>query len=35
MQDAEKWRLSDDEDGSPRYLEDVMYAFGLKCDYEQ
>ncbi|KAI8139302.1 hypothetical protein BJV82DRAFT_672876 [Fennellomyces sp. T-0311] len=34
MESAKKWALKKDKDGNDIYLEDIMYSYGMECEYE-
>ena len=35
MSNADKWFLRKDRNGNDVFVEDVLFAFGKSCDYEQ
>ncbi|KAI9482609.1 hypothetical protein BDB00DRAFT_879066 [Zychaea mexicana] len=34
MEEEKKWLLRTKEDGAKVYLEDIMFQYGMECDYE-
>ena len=34
-EEDKKWLLRIEDDGTKVYLEDVMFKYGMECEYEQ